>query len=79
MSGAAPPTRGLRNAGNVACLLGTLVMICGRFMHGAPSWLIYVGLGGIAFGWGLFGYSVVQRAVVRRSQKPRSDIPSAKS
>jgi hypothetical protein len=79
MSGSAPPIRALRNIGNVACLVGTLVMVCGRFMHGAPSWLIYVGLAGIAFGWGLYGLGIVQRAVLGRVKTPSSDNPSAKS
>jgi hypothetical protein len=79
MTGPAPSVRGLRNAGSVACLIGTLVMVSGRFMTGAPVWLVYVGLSVIAFGWGLFGYSIVQRLAAARGQAPKSEHPSAKS
>jgi hypothetical protein len=62
-----PPIAGLRNAGYVACLIGTLAMIAGRFMAGAPTWLIYAGVSGIVFGWGLFGYAAFQRATLARA------------
>ena len=58
----------LRNAGYVACLIGTLAMIAGRFMHGAPSWLVYPGVSGIVFGWGLFGYAAFRRAAIVRAR-----------
>lgn len=58
--------KGLRNAGYVACLIGTLVMISGRFVQGAPVWLVYVGLAGIVFGWGLLGLSMVRAAARAR-------------
>ena len=72
-SGGGGPRRGgggfsTRNAGYVACLLGTLVMISGRFMAGAPVWLVYVGLSGIVFGWGLLGLSMVRAAGRARRQ-----------
>jgi|GEM_PF-6089645 len=51
--------RSIRNAGLVACLIGLLTMVSGRFVVGAPVWLTYVGLAVILFGWGLFGWSVV--------------------
>ena len=31
--------RGTRNAGFVACLIGAMVMIAGRFVPGLPVWL----------------------------------------
>ena len=58
-----------RNAGYVACLVGTLVMISGRFMAGAPAWLAYVGLAGIVFGWGLLGLSMVRAAAQARLRR----------
>ena len=58
-----------RNAGYVACLIGTLVMIAGRFMAGAPVWLVYVGLAGIVFGWGLLGLSMVRAAAQARLRR----------
>jgi hypothetical protein len=60
---------GTRNAGYVACLIGTLVMISGRFMQGAPVWLVYVGLAGVVFGWGLLGLSVVRAAARARARR----------
>jgi len=47
-----------RNAGLVACLVGVLIMVAGRFMHGAPPVLIYIGVSVIVFGWGLLGLSM---------------------
>lgn len=59
-----------RNAGYVACLLGTLAMISGRYVHGAPAWLAYVGLGVIIFGWGLLGLSMARAAARAREAGP---------
>ncbi len=50
-----------RNAGFIACLVGVLVMVTGRFVAGAPHWLIYVGVGVIALGWVLLGSSMFGR------------------
>jgi len=52
----------MSDAGFVACLIGALAMISGRFMAGAPVWLVYVGLSGIVFGWGLFALAASRRA-----------------
>jgi hypothetical protein len=71
MGGATDPraaVRGARNAGYVACLVGVLVMVSGRYMAGAPHWLMFVGLAGIILGWGLMAYSVFARAAAGRSQ-----------
>ncbi len=57
----------VRNLGYVACLLGALAMISGRFMPGAPTWLIYVGVSVIVFGWGLFALSMYRRAAAVRA------------
>ena len=64
--------RGTRNAGYVACLLGVLVMIAGRFMAGAPSWLVNVGVGVVVFGWGLLALAVFKRVAYARSLTSRS-------
>ncbi len=53
-----PPKAPTRNAGLVACLIGTLVMVAGRFMHGVPSVFAYVGVSIIVFGWGLLALSM---------------------
>jgi len=71
--------RALRNTGFVACLAGTLVMLSGRFMAGAPAWLIYVGVSGIVFGWGLFGYTAYQRAALARIQATEHEYLSTKN
>ncbi len=61
----------VRNLGFVFCLVGALVMIAGRFAPGAPAWLVYVGLSGIVFGWGLFALSIIQRmSAVRAAASP---------
>ena len=59
--------RGTRNAGYVACLLGVLVMMSGRYATGAPAWLVYVGLPVILLGWGLLAYAVFKRAAYARA------------
>jgi hypothetical protein len=53
--------RGTRNAGYVFCLIGVLVMISGRYMPGAPGWLVALGVAIIVFGWGLLAYATVKR------------------
>jgi hypothetical protein len=63
--------RGTRNAGLLACLIGVLVMIAGRYLAGAPAWLVSVGVGTIVFGWGLFGYAFVKRLAMARSFSAR--------
>ena len=64
--------RGTRNAGFVACLVGVLVMVAGRYAPAAPVWLVSVGLAAIVFGWGLFGYALYRRAAMARSISSRS-------
>jgi len=59
--------RGTRNAGFVACLIGAMVMIAGRFVPGLPVWLASVGVAVIVFGWGLFAYSMFKRAAYARA------------
>jgi len=49
------------NAGYVFCLLGVVVMVAGRFTHGAPVWLVSVGVGIVVFGWGLLAYATMKR------------------
>ena len=59
--------RGTRNAGLVACLLGVLVMIAGRYMAGAPIWLVSVGVGVVALGWGLIAFALWKRVAMARA------------
>ena len=59
--------RGARNAGYVFCLLGVLVMIAGRYMHGAPAWLVNAGVGIVVFGWGLLAYATMRRVARARA------------
>ncbi|HZL00361.1 MAG TPA: hypothetical protein VFC47_10715 [Caulobacteraceae bacterium] len=54
--------RGTRNAGFVACLLGTLILVGSRYMAGVPGWGVYLGAAVIAVGWALFVVSVFKRA-----------------
>ena len=59
--------RGTRNAGFIACLVGAMVMITGRYVAGVPVWLTSVGVAVIVFGWGLFAYSMFKRAAYARA------------
>jgi hypothetical protein len=59
--------RGTRNAGLVACLLGVLILIAGRYMAGAPVWLISVGVGVVALGWGLIAFAQWKRVAMARA------------
>ncbi len=51
-----------RDGGLLACLIGSLIMVSGRFVTGVPQWLSYVGVGTIVLGWGLFAFALVYRA-----------------
>ena len=57
----------IRNLGFVACLVGAMAMLAGRYVHGAPSVLVSVGVGVIVFGWGLFAWSMLRRAAIARA------------
>jgi hypothetical protein len=59
----------IRNTGYVACLVGTLVMLLGRFRAGAPSWLVYVGLAVIVVGWGFLVLSMLRAAAEARARR----------
>jgi hypothetical protein len=59
--------RGTRNAGYVACLIGVMAMVAGRYMPGVPGWLANVGFGAVVFGWGLFAYALFRRVALARS------------
>jgi hypothetical protein len=65
-----------RNAGFIACLAGALTMISGRYAAGAPSWLVYVGVSVIVFGWGLFVLSMFRRAADARARGDGSRVKS---
>jgi len=59
--------RRTRDAGFVACLLGALLLVAGRFMPGAPVVLVSVGVGVIVLGWGLFAYALWKRLALART------------
>ncbi len=66
-----------RNLGYVFCLVGVMAMISGRFMTGAPPWLVYVGVSGVVFGWGLFVLFIRQRSAAARAAAGRSSSPGS--
>ncbi|HEY2179226.1 MAG TPA: hypothetical protein VGH15_11645 [Caulobacteraceae bacterium] len=67
--------RGTRNAALVACLVGVLVMIAGRYV--GPDWLVAVGVAIIALGWALFAYAFVKRLkMARASLPPPGGVPA---
>ena len=53
--------RGKRLAGFVGCLLGVILMGSSAFVHGAPSWLRWVGLAVVVPSWLLFIYVLISR------------------
>lgn len=59
--------RRTREAGLIACLVGVAVMVAGRFMPGAPIWLVSVGVGIAVFGWGLIAYALMKRVAMARA------------
>jgi hypothetical protein len=59
--------RGTRHLGLVACLVGVLVMIAGRYMPGAPEWLVSVGVGVVVLGWGLIAFALWKRVAMART------------
>jgi hypothetical protein len=65
--------RGTRTAGFVACLLGALALIAGRFSPGLPAWVTSAGLAVIVLGWGLFGYALFKRVALARSLAAGAD------
>jgi hypothetical protein len=54
-------------------------MLAGRFTPGAPRWLIYVGVSGVVFGWGLFVLAWRRRAALTRANPRRVETGNAKS
>jgi uncharacterized membrane protein len=59
--------RSVQNAGYVACLIGVLVMLSGRFVAGAPYWLVFPGLAVILVGWALLAFAIFSRAAYMRA------------
>jgi hypothetical protein len=53
--------RKLHNAGLLACLLGVILLVWGRFATGAPALAIWLGLGVILLGWALFAVAIARR------------------
>jgi hypothetical protein len=59
--------RWTQNAAYIACLVGVLVMLTGRYGANAPHWLIFLGLGIIIIGWGLLATAIFGRAAYVRA------------
>ena len=53
--------RAARLAGLVACLVGVLILVIGRYRLGGPTWALAGGVAVIALGWALFIYAVGRR------------------
>ena len=69
--------RGTRNPGLVACLVGVLIMIAGRYMAGAPVWLVNVGVGVVVLGWGLIAFALWKRVAMARALTSASGASKA--
>ena len=50
-----------RFAGFIACLLGVMILIVGRYKLGGAPWLLWTGAGVVALGWALFVYALARR------------------
>ena len=59
--------RPVRLAGFIACLLGVLILVIGRFRLGGAPWLLWGGSAVVAIGWGCFIYAVVRRLTFIRT------------
>jgi len=42
-------------------------MLSGRYMDGAPHWLVFPGLAVIIIGWGLLAFAIFSRAAYMRA------------
>jgi high-affinity Fe2+/Pb2+ permease len=59
--------RQARLAGFIACLLGVLILVLGRFRLGGAPWLLWTGVTVVGAGWSLFIYALVRRLRWARS------------
>jgi hypothetical protein len=53
--------RPARFVGFIACLVGVLILVVGRFRLGGAIWMLWSGSAVIALGWGLFVYAIGRR------------------
>jgi hypothetical protein len=53
--------RPVRMAGFIACLLGVVILVVGRFRLGGAPWLLWTGVVVIGAGWSCFVYALVHR------------------
>jgi hypothetical protein len=69
--------RSARFAGLVACLVGVLVLIIGRYRLGGAVWMLWGGAGIVALGWGLFVYAIGRRLFWARAHPfdPNAQAP----
>jgi O-antigen/teichoic acid export membrane protein len=59
--------RAARTAGFIACLLGVLILVVGRFRLGGAVWLLWTGVVVVGFGWSCFVYALFRRLQWRRA------------
>lgn len=52
-----------RSLGLIACLVGVLVLVLGRFRFGGEPVLVWGGIAVIALGWGLFVWALARRVL----------------
>jgi protein-S-isoprenylcysteine O-methyltransferase Ste14 len=67
--------RPARFAGFIACLLGVLVLVLGRFRLGGPPWMLWTGVAIVGLGWALFIYAVVRRLAWIRTHPFDPNVP----
>jgi len=71
--------RPARFAGLVACLVGVLVLVIGRFRLGSPVWMLWGGSATVALGWGLFVYAIGRRLLWVRAHPFDPHAPIAQA
>jgi hypothetical protein len=71
--------RAARMAGLVACLIGVVILVIGRYRMGGPTWMLWSGSAVIALGWALFVYALGRRLYWVRAHPFEPGVPSAQA
>jgi hypothetical protein len=69
--------RSARLAGFIACLVGVLILVIGRFRLGGAIWLLWTGVVVVGFGWSCFVYALVRRLTWIRTHPYDPNAPIA--
>jgi hypothetical protein len=67
--------RAARTAGFIACLVGVLILVVGRFRLGGAIWLLWTGIVVVGFGWSCFVYALFRRLTWARTHPYDPNAP----